>query len=105
MNNPGTPNGPWQTFTTAASGMSATVSYRSMGWGTQVQAKVSGIPRGTYCQLWVIGPDGSRTLAGSWVTDDHEGAVWYPASAGVPAGEVRGLEVTVGTAKSLTLTT
>jgi hypothetical protein len=105
MNNPGTPNGPWQTFTTAASGMSTTVQYRSMGWGTQLQVKVNGIPRGTFCQLYIIGPNGSRTLAGSWVTDNHEGAVWYPASAGVPASGVHGLEVTVAGSKPLTLTT
>jgi hypothetical protein len=104
MNNPGTPNGPWQTVTTAAGGMSATVEYRSMGWGTQLQAKVSGIPRGTFCQLWVVGANGSRTLAGSWVTDNHEGAVWYPASAGVSASGVHSLEITVGSEKSLTLT-
>jgi hypothetical protein len=105
MNNPGTPNGPWRTFTTAASGMSATVQYRSMGWGTQLQAKVTGIPQGTFCQLWVIGPGGSRTLAGSWVTDNREGAVWYPASAGVSASGVHGLEITVGSGQPLTLTT
>ena len=58
-----------------------------MGWGTQLAVKVSGIPVGTSCQLWVLGPGGSRTLAGGWVTDNHEGAVWYPGSAGcLPAG-------------------
>jgi hypothetical protein len=105
MNNPGTPNGPWQTLTTAADGMSATVSYRSMGWGTQLQAKVSGIPQGTFCQLWVIGQNGGRTLAGSWVTDSREGTVWYPASAGVPAGGVHGMEITVGSTSALNLST
>jgi hypothetical protein len=105
VNFAGTPNGPWQTFTTAADGMSATVQYRSMGWGTQLQAKVDGIPIDTHCQLWVIGAGGSRTLAGSWVTDNHEGAVWYPASAGVAASGVHGLEITVGSTKSLNLTT
>ena len=77
--------------------------YRSMGWGTQLAVKVSGIPVGTSCQLWVIGPGGSRTLAGGWVTDDHEGAVWYPGSAGMPAGGVRGFQVTVGGARTLSL--
>lgn len=101
----GTPNGPWRTFTTAAGGMSATVSYRSMGWGTQLQVKTDGIPLGTLCQLLVLGPAGSRTLAGSWVTDNHEGTVWYPASAGVSASGIRGFEVTVGSGKPLTLTT
>jgi Putative zinc-finger len=103
-NYPGQPNGPWQTATTSASGMSASVEYRSMGWGTQLAVKVSGIPVGTSCQLWVIGPSGSRTLAGGWVTDDHEGTVWYPGSAGVPAGGVRGFQVTVGGARTLSLT-
>jgi hypothetical protein len=102
-NYPGQPNGPWQTATTSASGMSATVQYRSMGWGTQVAVKVSGIPVGTSCQLWVLGPGGSRTLAGGWVTDNHEGAVWYPGSAGVPAGGVRGFQVTVSGARTLSL--
>jgi len=103
VNYPGQPNGPWQTATTSASGMSASVEYRSMGWGTQLAVKVSGIPVGTSCQLWVIGPGGSRTLAGGWVTDDHEGAVWYPGSAGMPAGGVRGFQVTVGGARTLSL--
>ena len=51
----------------------------------------------------LIGPGGSRTLAGGWVTDSHEGAVWYPGSAGVPAGGVRGFQVTVGGAGTLSL--
>jgi hypothetical protein len=104
VNYTGQANGPWRTATTAADGMSASVSYRSMGWGTQLAVKVSGIPVGTSCQLWVIGPGGKRTLAGGWVTDEHEGAVFYPGSAGVPAGAVRGFRVTVDGARTLSLT-
>ena len=104
VNYPGQANGPWRTVTTSASGMSASVAYRSMGWGTQLAVKVSGIPIGTSCKLWVIGPDGSRTLAGGWVTDDREGTVWYPGSAGVPGSGVRGFQVTVGGAQTLSLT-
>jgi hypothetical protein len=103
VNYTGQANGPWRTATTSAGGMSASVSYRSMGWGTQLAAKVSGIPIGTSCQLWVIGPGGRRTLAGGWVTDEHEGAVYYPGSAGVPAGGVQGFQVTVAGAKTLSL--
>jgi hypothetical protein len=104
VNYPGQPNGPWRTAMTSASGMSASVLYRSMGWGTQLAVKVSGIPVGTSCQLWVIGPGGRRTLAGGWVTDDHEGAVWYPGSAGLPTSGVRGFQVTVGGTQTLSLT-
>ena len=100
----GQANGPWRTVTTSANGMSASVAYRPMGWGTQLAVKVSGIPIGTSCQLWVIGANGSRTLAGGWVTDDREGTVWYPASAGVAGSGVRGFQVTVGSAQKLSLT-
>jgi hypothetical protein len=99
----GQPNGPWRVATTSADGMSASVSYRSMGWGTQLAVKVSGIPVGTSCQLWVIGPGGRRTPAGGWVTDDHEGAVYYPGSAGLSTSGVQGFQVAVGGARTLTL--
>jgi len=104
VNYPGQPNGPWRVVTTSAAGMSASVSYRSMGWGTQVAVQVNGIPVGTSCKLWVIGPGGSRTLAGGWVTDTREGTVWYPGSAGVPGSGVRGFQVTVGGTQTLRLT-
>jgi hypothetical protein len=104
VNYPGPPNGPWRTATTSADGMTASVEYRSMGWGTDLAVRVSGIPVGTSCQLWVLGPGGRRTLAGGWVTDDHEGAVWYPGSAGLATGGVRGFQVTVGGTRTLSLT-
>jgi hypothetical protein len=105
VNYPGQANGPWRTVTTSAGSMSASVSYRPMGWGTQLAVKVSGIPIDTACELWVIGPHGSRTLAGGWVTDDREGAVWYPGSAGLPSSGVQGFQVTVGSHGKLNLTT
>ena len=104
VNYPGQPNGPWRTVVASAGGMSASVSYRPMGWGTQLAVKVSGIPVGIPCKLWIIGPDDSRTLAGGWVTDNREGTVWYPGSAGVPGSGVRGFQVTVGSAQKLSLT-
>jgi hypothetical protein len=100
----GQANGPWRTLTTSAGGMSASVAYRPMGWGTQLAVKVSGIPIGTSCQLWVMGADGSRTLAGGWVTDNREGTVWYPGSAGMPASGMSGFQVTVSGAQTLRLT-
>jgi hypothetical protein len=104
FNDTGQANGPWETVTTSADGMSASVAYRSMGWGVQTAVKVSGIPVDTSCNLWVIGRNGSRTLAGGWVTDDHEGTVWYPGSAGMPASGVRGFQITVAGAPALRLT-
>jgi Putative zinc-finger len=104
VNYPGLADGPWRTVTTSASGMSASVAYRPMGWGTQLAVEVSGIPVGISCQLWVIGADGSRTAAGGWVTDNREGTVWYPGSAGVADSGVRGFQVTVDGGQTLRLT-
>jgi len=102
---PGPAAGPWQTATGHAQDMSATVQYRAMGWGTQFAAKVNGIPGGTKCQMWILGPGGTRTLAASWVVDDNEGKVWYPGSAAVSAATVDGFVITVGTSSQIPVTT
>ncbi len=102
-NNVGPASGPWRAVAGSANGMTATVAYRPTGWGRPLAVKVTGIPVGPACQLWVIGQDGSRTLAGGWVTDQNEGSVWYPASAGLSAAAVRGFRVTVGANHSQTI--
>jgi len=95
--------GQWETATGGAQGMASTVQYRPMGWGTQLTVKVSGIPVGTMCQLWILGSGNRRVLAGSWVTDNREGTVWYPASASIPANDVRAFLITVGKTSSITV--
>jgi hypothetical protein len=99
----GTAAGSWETTTGQTAGMTATVMYRSMGWGTQLAAKVTGIPVGTMCQMYVVGSDGSRTLVGSWVTDNAEGHVWYPLSAAVSSVQVHKFVITVSKARSITV--
>lgn len=96
--------GQWETATGGDQGMVGTVLYRPMGWGTQLTVKVSGIPVGTMCQLWILGSGNRRVLAGSWVTDNREGTVWYPASASIPANDVRAFLITVGKTRSITVT-
>jgi Putative zinc-finger len=99
----GPAGGPWETASGQAQGMTATVQYRPMGWGTQLAAKVAGIPVGTMCQMWVVEPDGSRVLAGSWITDNNEGTVWYPSSAAVAAQKVSSFVITVGRTRTITV--
>lgn len=94
--NAGVPNGAWETAHGQSGAMTAVVSYRPMGWGSQIESKVSGIPIGTSCNLYVIDTSGNRTLVGSWVTDDDEGTVWYPGSSNVAAQSVASFQVTVG---------
>jgi hypothetical protein len=92
----GPPNSSWHTASGTTDGLTAAVSYRSMGWGTELDTEVKGIPVGTKCDLWVTDSAGKRVLAGSWVTDDDEGKVWYPGATGVSASQLASFQVTVG---------
>jgi len=100
----GAQNGPMETVTGKSGDMTATVAYSQMGWGLQIDTKVTGIPVGTNCQLWVIDSSGNRVLAGNWITDNAEGTVWYPGSAAVSGKDVTGFEVTVGQGKAIQVT-
>jgi hypothetical protein len=97
------PGGSWQTDVGSTQGMEATVKYRQVGWGTQLAAEVVGIPVDTTCQLWVVGPGGSRELAGSWTTDSNEGSVYYSAGASTPEPDVQGFVVTVSGHQPITV--
>lgn len=92
----GTPNGPAQTATGQSGNMTAKISYSPMGWGTELDAKVTGIPVGTNCQLWAIDSSGKRFLVGNWVTDNVEGTVWYPGSTALSSKDISEFQVTVG---------
>jgi hypothetical protein len=91
----GNPVGAWTTTQGSADGMYATVMYRQMRWGTQLAAKVVGIPVDTACQLVAVGTDGTRVVAGGWTTGTAEGTVWYPASAPVSPKQVKEFQLTV----------
>lgn len=101
--NYGAPSSGWTVVHGEAAGMVATVRYRQMGWGTQVAAKVVGVPVGTYCTLVVLGADGTRTTIGGWTTDTAEGTVWYPASSGVAMDQVREFQITVTGHKAISV--
>jgi len=96
------PAGTWQQASGQSHGMALTVRYRQMGWGTGLMAKVTGIPIGTTCQIWVVGPGKTRMLVGSWTVDDWEGSAWYPASAAISAANVEKFVITVGKKQLIT---
>jgi hypothetical protein len=75
---------------------SATVDYGPEAWGTAMDVRISGIPAGTACQVWVTNSRGQETAAGSWTVARGHEDVWYPASASLPASDVRGFEITAG---------
>jgi hypothetical protein len=99
---PDGPAGQWQSASGQSHGMAAWVDYRPMSWGTELEAKVSGIPSGTTCQIWVVAAGKNRILAGSWTVHAGEGDIWYPASAAMPALQVQKFVITVGKNQSIT---
>jgi hypothetical protein len=100
----GPPVGPMTTVTGKSANMTATISYSQMGWGTQLDTKVSGIPMGTNCQLWAIDSSGHRLLVGNWVTDNNEGAVWYPGSTALSSKDISAFQITVGHGQTIEVT-
>jgi anti-sigma factor RsiW len=83
--------------------VSAVVKYKSTAWGTTMDVRVSGIPDGTTCQLWVVNSDGTRSPAGSWkVAYLHEQAD-YPGSAQLAAKDVKEFQVTSGSTVEVTV--
>jgi anti-sigma-K factor RskA len=88
--------GQWDSARATDAGMSLDVKYAKASWGTQLDARVSGIPDGTTCEFWVIGTDGSRWAAGSWTVNQSDWDAAYPESSAVPIGSVHGFQLTSG---------
>jgi hypothetical protein len=86
----------WDSARATDAGMSLDVKYAKASWGTQLDARVSGIPDGTTCEFWVIGADGSRWAAGSWTVNASDWDAAYPESTAVPFGSVHGFQLTSG---------
>jgi Putative zinc-finger len=100
----GVPLGTWQTAHGANGPAAAAVSYRSMGWGVQLDAEVTGIPPATPCEMWVVESNGQRAYAGSWITDSDEGAVWYPGSAATTREDIKAFVITISGGRQITVT-
>ena len=46
--------------------VSGRVTLAAAPWGTKLQAKFTGEPRGEKCQLWVVSTAGERQIAANW---------------------------------------
>jgi hypothetical protein len=87
----------WQANVQAASpatGVRAAVRYAARPWGTQIEAHISGVPRGARCQLWVTDTRGQRVQAGGWVIAAGQAGFWYPGSSSLPATDLRSFQIT-----------
>jgi hypothetical protein len=89
----------WTATATGANpvtGVSAAVRYAAEPWGSELGVRVTGIPVGTRCQLWVIGARGQAVAAGGWTIAASGQPASYPASVPFRPGALRGFEVTAG---------
>jgi anti-sigma factor RsiW len=79
-----------------ATGVRAAIRYAAQPWGSELEVRVTGIPVGTRCQLWVTGAHSQDIAAGGWTIASASQNGWYPASVPFPASSLRGFEVTAG---------
>jgi hypothetical protein len=94
----------WETVQAVSkiSGASASVAYSHEMWGDAFEVLVDHIPVGTTCQLWIVHPDGTRTLAGAWTTARDEGKVWYGGSMAASDKAISSFQITSGSKVLLT---
>jgi hypothetical protein len=101
----------WETLhgTDARTGVSATIRYGQMQWGTMIFVHVKGVRDGTMCQLWVTDSNGKSTAAGSWkytyASSGTNHGSGYPAASPDTARGVRGFDITSDGKELVRLTT
>jgi predicted anti-sigma-YlaC factor YlaD len=79
----------------SATGARLTVMYRQVPWGTEMQAKVSGLRPGSVCEFLITDSRGRRSLVGTWRQTSWGGSAWYPASTWRNDKDVRTFSVAV----------
>jgi hypothetical protein len=87
----------WAGTTEAANpvtGAWAAIRYAPEPWGTELEARVTGIPAGTRCQFRVTGTRGQDFAAGGWIIPAGSQHGWYPASVPFAAASLRGFDIT-----------
>ncbi len=83
--------------TSSRTGVTAVVDYAKTPWdSTTMRVRVSGIPWGTTCQLWVIGTKG-KSYAGSWTVRRSYGTQgWYSGWSSSAPSSVHSFQLTAG---------
>jgi hypothetical protein len=73
-------------------GVGLVVDAWDKGWGTALRAEVSGVPGGLRCSLVVVGQDGTREVAASWVVPSNgyedTGRLTVDGAVGLRSGDV-----------------
>jgi hypothetical protein len=77
-------------------GVRAQINLQSMRWGTALDMRVSGAPRGAHCRVFVVDKDGRSDIAGSWEVPyaaRREGSAQYFGSSMIATDQVASIEV------------
>ena len=76
-----------------ASGVSASLTMSPAEVGTQLHVSVNGVVPGEHCVIVVVGKDGSREVAASWVAG-YVGAAQVTGTTGFAAEEIARIDIT-----------
>lgn len=76
-------------------GVRAQVSLQSKRWGTAVDMRLSGVPRGSHCRMVVVDKGGRSDVAGAWAVPyaAREGSAEYLGSSMIASDQVASIEV------------
>jgi Putative zinc-finger len=82
--------------TNPVTGAGAAVRYAARPWGTELEVNLTGVARGTRCQLLVAGSAGQLVVAGGWYVTASGPATWYPAAVPLTAFRVHSFNIVSG---------
>jgi anti-sigma factor RsiW len=80
----------------SAGRVTATVRYGRSHWGTAMSVRVTGVPRWTNCNFYVLTKDGQRVKAGTWAVGEDAASLWYPVAVHVPESNLSGFILVAG---------
>ncbi|GDY30105.1 anti-sigma factor [Gandjariella thermophila] len=85
-----------------ATGAHMTVAVAPAAGWVRLHADVVGVPAGTRCRIWVVGDDGRREAAGSWLASANgKAGTTVDALALIPPDQVAAVEVNTTDGKKL----
>jgi anti-sigma factor RsiW len=103
-----TPAGQTVRASDPATGLAGVATLVAAPWGTKLQAKFTGEPRGEKCRLFAVSTSGERQVAANWTVTDAAAAgagTNLQGSVSIPEKDVAQLEVqTFGGRRLLTMT-
>lgn len=99
-----TPTGRTVQASDSATGVAGVAQLAAAPWGTKLQAKFTGEPRGAKCTLFVVPSSGERQVAGNWTVTDSAASgagTNIAGSVSIKETDIARLEVETSTGQRL----